>query len=267
MRIYPFTEEYALYLRDESRSAGEAAWICFPVCEEDVREALSFAREKDLCVTTQGGRTGLAAGCVPHGGLILNLSRMDRVLGDEREGGAVLLRTQPGVLLTNLRKAVAALQPEYGALFFPPDPTETTASIGGMTACNASGARTYRYGATRKHVEGLRVILADGRSVTLRRGEQMAAGRCLRLRCDDGSLVFLSLPSYRMPSVKNASRKIGTFRMILPSHSGISKPKASPEIWRSTMDRPDTPPVTSPAGSYRYFVANAVRAAPNTMIT
>ena len=205
MRIYPFTDEYALYLRDESRSVGEAAWICFPVCEEDVREALSFAREKDLCVTTQGGRTGLAAGCVPHGGLVLNLSRMDRVLGAEREGGAVLLRTQPGVLLTNLRKAVAALQPEYGVLFFPPDPTETTASIGGMTACNASGARTYRYGATRKHVEGLRVILADGRSVTLRRGEQMAAGRCLRLRCDDDSRVFLPLPSYRMPSVKNAS--------------------------------------------------------------
>ncbi|MBR0209654.1 MAG: FAD-binding oxidoreductase, partial [Firmicutes bacterium] len=96
MRIYPFTEEYALYLRDESRSVGEAAWICFPVCEEDVREALSFAREKDLCVTTQGGRTGLAAGCVPHGGLVLNLSRMDRVLGAEREGDAVLLRTQPG---------------------------------------------------------------------------------------------------------------------------------------------------------------------------
>ena len=205
MRIYPFTDEYALYLRDESRSVGEAAWICFPVCEEDVREALSFAREKDLCVTTQGGRTGLAAGCVPHGGLVLNLSRMDRVLGAEREGGAVLLRTQPGVLLTNLRKAVAALQPESGALFFPPDPTETTASIGGMTACNASGARTYRYGAARRHVEGLRVILADGRSVTLRRGEQMAAGRCLRLRCDDGSRVFLPLPSYRMPSVKNAS--------------------------------------------------------------
>ena len=57
MRIYPFTEEYALYLRDESRSVGEAAWICFPVCEEDVREALAFAREKGLCVTTQGGRT------------------------------------------------------------------------------------------------------------------------------------------------------------------------------------------------------------------
>ena len=46
MRIYPFTDEYALYLRDESRSVGEAVWICFPVCETDVSEALAFAREK-----------------------------------------------------------------------------------------------------------------------------------------------------------------------------------------------------------------------------
>ena len=182
MRIYPFTDEYALYLRDESRSVGEAAWICFPVCEEDVREALSFAREKDLCVTTQGGRTGLAAGCVPHGGLVLNLSRMDCVLGAEREGDAVLLRTQPGALLTNLRRYVASLQPDYGALFFPPDPTETTASIGGMTACNASGARTYRYGAVRRHVEGLRVILADG-------GHEVSRDKLFDILRDSGMLV------------------------------------------------------------------------------
>ncbi|MCR4725585.1 MAG: FAD-binding oxidoreductase [Clostridia bacterium] len=203
--IKKLTDEHALYLRDESRARGEAAWICFPACEEEVREALSFARERGLCVTTQGGRTGLAAGCVPHGGLVLNLSRMDRILGVEKEGGAVLLRTQPGALLANVCKYIEGLRAEYGPLFFPPDPTEPTASIGGMTACNASGARTYRYGAMRRHVEGLRVILADGRGVTLRRGEQKAAGRCLRLRCDDGSRVFLPLPSYRMPSVKNAS--------------------------------------------------------------
>jgi D-lactate dehydrogenase (cytochrome) len=204
-RIEPFTDEYTLYLRDESRSTGAADFICFPTCEDDVQEALAFARIHGLCVTTQGSRTGLAAGCVPRSGLILNLSRMDRILSVETEGDTVLLRVQPGVLLVNLRKYVASLRKEYGPLFFPPDPTETTASIGGMTACNASGARTYAYGAMRRHVEGLRVILADGRTVSLRRGQQKADGRRLRLRCDDGSVLDATLPSYRMPSVKNAS--------------------------------------------------------------
>ena len=205
LRIDPFTDEYMLYLRDESRSTGEADFICFPTCEDDVQEALAFARQRGICVTLQGGRTGLAAGCVPHGGLVLNLSRMDRVLGAETEGDTVLLRVQPGVLLANLRKVVASLRGPYGPLFFPPDPTETTASIGGMIACNASGARTYRYGATRRHVEGLRIVLADGRTVSLRRGQQKADGRSLQMVCDDGSVLDAPLPSYRMPSVKNAS--------------------------------------------------------------
>jgi D-lactate dehydrogenase (cytochrome) len=117
----------------------------------------------------------------------------------------VFLRVQPGVLLANLRRYVQGLRAQYGPLFFPPDPTETTASIGGMTACNASGARTYAYGAMRRHVEGLRVILADGRSISLRRGQQKADGRRLHLTCDDGSAIDAALPSYRMPAVKNAS--------------------------------------------------------------
>lgn len=205
MKIERVSDEHALYLRDESRSVGKADYIAFPVCDADVFEALAFARENGLAVTTQGGRTGLAAGAVPRGGLVLNLSRMDKILGPEREGENVLLRVQPGVLLVTLRKYVEGLRGEYGPLFFPPDPTETTASIGGMTACNASGARTYFYGPTRRYVEGLRVILADGRTVSLRRGEQKASGRFLSLRCEDGSTVEADLPSYRMPAVKNAS--------------------------------------------------------------
>lgn len=213
MKIERVSGEHALYLRDESRSVGKADFIAFPVCDEDVLEALAFARTNGLAVTTQGGRTGLAAGAVPRGGLVLNLSRMDKVLGVEREAGSVLLRVQPGVLLVNLRKYVEGLRGTYGPLFFPPDPTETTASIGGMTACNASGARTYFYGPTRRYVEGLRVLLADGRRVTLRRGQQSASGRRLLLRCDDGSRLFLPLPSYRMPAVKNASGYYAAYGM------------------------------------------------------
>ena len=205
LKIERISDEHALYLRDESRSIGKADFIAFPSCDADVREALAFARERGLPVTTQGGRTGLAAGAVPHSGLVLNLGRMDRIPGWERSGDAFLLRVQPGVLLVNLRQYAASLRSQTGPFFFPPDPTETTASIGGMTACNASGARTFRYGAMRRWVEGLRVILADGRCISLRRGEQKAQGRFLRLRCDDGSAIDLTLPSYRMPSVKNAS--------------------------------------------------------------
>ena len=75
LRIEPFTDEYVLYLRDESRSTGEADFICFPTCEDDVQEALAFARQRGICVTLQGGRTGLAAGCVPCAANIISSVR------------------------------------------------------------------------------------------------------------------------------------------------------------------------------------------------
>ena len=160
---------------------------------------------------------------MPQGGHVLNLSRMDAVLGLRRGGdGTYHLRVQPGVVLANLRKALAnksvptngwdeeslaALDELYAGpeQFFPTDPTETSACIGGMVACNASGARSYGYGPVRPHVSALRVVLADGDVVALHRGEARAHGRLLRLVTEAGRSLSLDLPTYEMPHTKNAS--------------------------------------------------------------
>ena len=232
VRVLPLTTEYEEYRRDESRSVGKAEQIAFPTCEDEVRaimcgvrEQASAAGERPCAVTVQGARTGLAAGAVPHGGLVLNLSRMNAYLGLRRgEDGTFYLRAQPGVVLSELRKHLAAKSlpaPAGGwddesaaALrelsaapeqFFPTDPTETSACLGGMAACNASGARSYRYGPMRPHVSALRVVLADGDVVALHRGEVRAHGRHLSLPTVSGSMLELDLPTYRMPRTKNAS--------------------------------------------------------------
>src|SRR5262249_61545949 len=72
----------------------------------------------------------------------------------------------PGPLL---RDVPAAAQ-RTGQLY-PPDPTETGASIGGNIACNASGSRSFLYGPTGRWVERLRVVLADGRVLDIGRGD------------------------------------------------------------------------------------------------
>lgn len=72
-------------------------------------------------------------------------------------------------------------------------------------ACNASGARSYGYGPVRPHVSALRVVLADGDVVALRRGETRAHGRLLRLVTEAGRSLSLDLPTYEMPHTKNAS--------------------------------------------------------------
>lgn len=190
------TADEAGYLRDESRRTGRAERIVFAADEDDVGRALDEARDNGWPVTVQGARTGITAGAVPEGGLILNLSRMKRI-------GAVADRrvtVQPGALLSEIN-AEGAPQ----GLFFPPDPTETSASIGGMIACNASGALSYHYGPTRRWIRSARVMLADGETLTLRRGEQRAQGRRFALTTGSGRVIAGDLPALKMPAVKHAA--------------------------------------------------------------
>ncbi len=222
-QIRPFTDEFEEYRRDESRSVGEAESISFPTSEDEVREILRELHGQGAPVTVQGARTGLAAGAVPHGGHVLNVSRMNRYLGLRKdEDGIFYLAMEPGVVLSELRKHLAAKtlahtgwsEESLAALeafeaapeqFFPTDPTEASACMGGIVACNASGARSYKYGPARPHVTALHVALSDGDLLVLRRGETFAEGRTLRLVTESGRELELSLPTYAMPATKNAS--------------------------------------------------------------
>lgn len=207
------------FLRDESRRTGNADSISFPKTEADIVEHLSRLHTTGAAVTVQGARTGIAAGAVPEGGHILNLSRMTRILRlrwDDMEQ-AFFVTVQPGVLLSELRTVLSKFEFEDVEIlgdrrptvdapwFFPPDPTETGAALGGMAACNASGARTFFYGPTRRYIQAARVVLADGSILALRRGDPRATGRAFRVTTLAGRTIEGSLPSYRMPSVKNAS--------------------------------------------------------------
>jgi len=88
-------------------------------------------------VTISGGGTGLTGGRVAQGGWVISLEKFTRL--DVSEGRATV---GAGLLLKDLKA------PHQ---FYAPDPTETWASLGGTIATNASGSRSFRYGATRRH--------------------------------------------------------------------------------------------------------------------
>jgi D-lactate dehydrogenase (cytochrome) len=222
--IHPIEPDYLEYLRDESRLGGEAESISFPTSEEQILEIVKLLAERQVPLTVQSGKTGISGGAVPRGGHILNLSRMNRFLGLRRdtEGNRYLLRLQPGALLSQINEAVA--KREFGGrdwsreslqelealresepFFFPPDPTETSAAIAGMTASDASGARSFSYGPTRRYVEALRLVLIDGSTLQLKRGLQRASGLAFQLETEQGRLLSGTLPSYRMPATKNTA--------------------------------------------------------------
>jgi D-lactate dehydrogenase (cytochrome) len=217
-------DTYAGLLRDESRSQGAAESISFPRNVDAVLEIVRQMGQRGEVITVQGARTGLTAGAVPHGGHVLNLSRMNRILGlrYDQKLDSFFLQVEPGVLLSELHNVLAnesfdlagwstdsrqdlASFHKKGPFFFPPDPTETSASIGGMISCNASGARSFFYGPTRNYVQALTVVLMDGSLLRLQRGVQLVQRGHFAVRTEDGREICGTIPDYSMPKVKNAS--------------------------------------------------------------
>ncbi|MHA1736204.1 MAG: FAD-binding oxidoreductase, partial [Candidatus Thorarchaeota archaeon] len=221
-------DTYALYLDDESHSFdGRADEILFPTTEGELAALLKQAHAKNVPVTIQGSRTGLTGAAVPLGGIVINVERMNRLLyvDYEESRGVYTIAAEPGVLLEDLVRAVTTKSldelrgrgtPDQQAVLerflkeptdytFPVDPTETSACIGGITACNASGARTFRYGAVRDWVFRVRVVLMNGDILDIRRGEVFAENGRFEIVLSDGSVVEVPVPTYEMPQTKNAA--------------------------------------------------------------
>lgn len=217
---FKFNEEYGEYLRDESRQVGFAEGISFVKTEEEIIIAVKENYAKKIPITTQGARTGLAASAVPFGGHIINLSRMNKVCGMRYDeiNNKFYIKLQPGVLLVEIRKYLAnksfvidgwnessknaLAKMEKGEWFYSTDPTEISASIGGMVSCNASGAKSFRYGSTRDHIESIRVVLSDGDVLVLRRGQVMSNGGLFSVVTEGGRTISGELTKYKMPDVK-----------------------------------------------------------------
>ncbi len=128
---------------------------------EEVSRIMKYAFEKTIPVTVRGGGTGLVGGAVPlEGGILLDTSAMNRFL--ELDENNMTLTLEPGVRLMEIGKHV-----EERGLFYPPDPGEKTATIGGNISTNAGGMRAVKYGVTRDYVRALEVVLPNGEVVEL----------------------------------------------------------------------------------------------------
>ena len=151
------------YSADASGLVMVPEGVARPTSAAEVAALLAEATANGTPVTCAGGQTSTTGASISDRGIVLSLRAMDRVIDLDPEARTV--RVEPGVFVGELRRACAA----HG-LLLPPDPTsEEECTVGGAVACNASGARSLRYGATRPHVRALKVALADGSIAELRR--------------------------------------------------------------------------------------------------
>lgn len=148
------------YSHDELGNAHSAPDIVVKaLTTEEVSSIARYAYENEIPLTVRGSGTGLVGACVPVcGGIVLDVSQMNKILELDEENLTVTV--EPGVLLMELAQFVT----EHD-LFYPPDPGEKTATIGGNISTNAGGMRAVKYGVTRDYVRHLEVVLPDGRIV------------------------------------------------------------------------------------------------------
>ena len=149
------------YLEDASNLRGHADRLFVPADEAALSTVLREASTTGTPVTIAGAGTGVTGARVPFGGWVISLEKFNRL--EVHNGDAIC---GAGALLRDLHAAAQAR-----GQFYPPDPTETGAAIGGNIATNASGSRSFLYGSTRRWIESLRVVLADGAVREFTRGE------------------------------------------------------------------------------------------------
>lgn len=135
-----------------------------PSTVAEVGAILRDAAASQISVTPAGGQTSTTGASICDHGILLSLGALDDI--DVDVAGRVA-RVGPGARVADVKRAAA-----HDGLLLACDPTsEEECTIGGAIACNASGARSLKYGPVRAHVRALRVVLADGRLIDVRRSE------------------------------------------------------------------------------------------------
>ncbi len=192
-------EEIESFLSDASHMRdGHADRVVFPESAEEVAEVLKSAARDKTPVTVSGAGTGTVGGRIPFAGIVLATDKLKQIksIVHEDPGGRAVV--EAGVRLSDLQRFV-----ESKGLFYPPDPTERSCFLGGTVATNASGARTFKYGPTRNYVKRLRIALANGELINLRRGELRAdAAQRIRIPLPSGGAIEAQLPTYQMPRTR-----------------------------------------------------------------
>jgi len=151
MKVKPELERIA-YQSDASQIKGTAKEIIFPKTTAEVIKIIKMRQN----IVPRGAGTGLAGGCVPLNSVILDMSKMDKILSIDRAGKAV--EVESGIILENLNFLLKPL-----GLEFPINPSSyKSCTIGGMIACNAVGTRAVKYGRTSDWIKEIEMVNGKG---------------------------------------------------------------------------------------------------------
>ena len=130
--------------------------VLLPGSAEEVSRIMRLCHNAGVIVTPRGSGTNLSGGSLSAGGVVVQTSRLNRLLEIDQEN--LTATVEPGLITSALHREVEAL-----GLFYPPDPGSMNIStMGGNVAENSGGLRGLKYGVTANYVMGLDTVLAEG---------------------------------------------------------------------------------------------------------
>ncbi len=138
-------------------------WAIFPKTREEIRDIVGLCRKESLSIVPGGNGTKMGAGGIPaRADLLLSTKRMGRIVDQDREN--LTLSVETGALLSDIQRQMRG---EGIGYFIPLDPPFTAAStLGGILAANSSGPKRLLYGTARDLVLGMKVVMADGKTIS-----------------------------------------------------------------------------------------------------
>jgi alkyldihydroxyacetonephosphate synthase len=137
------------------------AAVARPTSMGEVREVLRICNTHAIPVTAAGGRSGVTGAAIPvFGGVALDMRGLAGVTAvDETSGLVTALSGTYGPELAS------ELEREHGLTLGHWPQSIDVSTVGGWVACRAVGQYSTRYGKIEDIVNGLEVVLADGRVV------------------------------------------------------------------------------------------------------
>ena len=147
---------------DESRFSGVCSEIKMPNSSEELIEIFR-QEDRETQFTISGARTGIVGGAVPEGGILIStekLKKIDKAVDDE-------ITVDAGVTLKELKMALAKEKKYY----FAPNPTEETATMAGLFACNGAGGNSRKYGTVGDNTLAIDFVTTTGLFWQIKRGE------------------------------------------------------------------------------------------------
>ena len=147
-------------LDQRKRYISENCLVVQPNSVESVQNVVRFCAENGVPITPQGGNTGLVGGSVAKSGILLNLSKLNKIRAINLADNTITV--DAGCVLQNVQAAA-----QEAGRFFPLSlASEGSCQIGGNIACNAGGLNVLRYGTMRDLVVGLEVVLPNGELIS-----------------------------------------------------------------------------------------------------